>query len=72
MITAIVRFRLPASIDAAKAAELFQGSAPKYRDLQGLVRKYYLFDAENPPAAAAISGKAARRPSASTMPSGAR
>jgi hypothetical protein len=47
MITAIVRFKLPASIDAAKAAELFQGSAPKYRDLQGLVRKYYLFDAEN-------------------------
>ncbi len=47
MITAIVRFRLPASIDAARAAELFQGSAPKYRDLQGLVRKYYLFDAEN-------------------------
>jgi hypothetical protein len=47
MITAIVRFKLPANIDAAKAAELFQGSAPKYRDLQGLVRKYYLFDAEN-------------------------
>ena len=47
MITAIVRFKLPASIDAAKAAELFQGSAPKYRDLQGRVHKYYLFDAEN-------------------------
>jgi hypothetical protein len=47
MITAIVRFKLPASIDAAKAAELFQGSAPKYRDLKGLVRKYYLFDAES-------------------------
>jgi hypothetical protein len=47
MITAIVRFKLPTNIDAAKAAELFQGSAPKYRDLQGLVRKYYLFDAEN-------------------------
>ena len=47
MITAIVRFKLPANIDAARAAELFQGSAPKYRDLQGLVRKYYLFDAEN-------------------------
>jgi hypothetical protein len=29
MITAIVRFKLPADIDAAKAAELFQGSAPK-------------------------------------------
>jgi hypothetical protein len=47
MITAIVRFKLPANIDAAKAAELFQASAPKYRGLAGLVRKYYLFDAES-------------------------
>jgi hypothetical protein len=47
MITAIVRFGLPADIDAARAAELFQGSAPKYRGLKGLVRKYYLFDAES-------------------------
>jgi hypothetical protein len=47
MITAIVRFKLPANIDAAKAAELFRGSAPKYQGLQGLVRKYYLVDAES-------------------------
>ena len=47
MITAIVRFKLPATIDAAKAAELFQGSAPKYQGLPGLIRKYYLFDAES-------------------------
>lgn len=47
MITAIVRFKLPANIDAAKAAELFRGSAPKYRGLEGLVRKYYRFDAES-------------------------
>jgi hypothetical protein len=47
MITAIVRFKLPASIDAAKAAELFQGSAPKYQGLPGLVRKYYLFDEQS-------------------------
>jgi hypothetical protein len=47
MITAIVRFKLPASIDSAKAAELFQGSAPKYQGLAGLVRKYYLFDPES-------------------------
>jgi hypothetical protein len=44
MITAIVRFKLPTSIDAAKAAELFHGSASKYQGLDGLVRKYYLFD----------------------------
>ena len=72
MIPAIVRFKLPASIDASKAAELSSGSAPKSRDLPGLVRKYYLFDAEKPPAAAAISGKAARRPSVSTIPNGAK
>jgi hypothetical protein len=47
MITAIVRFKLPANIDAGKAAELFKGSAPKYQGLKGLVRKYYLFDAES-------------------------
>ena len=47
MITAIVRFKLPANIDSAKAAELFKGSAPKYEGLKGLVRKYYLLDAES-------------------------
>ena len=46
MITAIVNFKLPADIDAKKAAELFKGSAAKYRGLKGLVRKYYLFDDE--------------------------
>lgn len=44
MITAIVNFKLPAEIDARKAAELFMSSTPKYRGLKGLVRKYYLFD----------------------------
>jgi hypothetical protein len=44
MITAIVNFKLPADIDSRKAAELFRGSAPKYRGMKGLVRKYYLFD----------------------------
>jgi len=47
MITAIVHFKLPATIDAAKATELFEGSAPKYRGIPGLIRKYYLFDAES-------------------------
>ncbi len=47
MITTIVRFKLPATINSAKAAELFAGSAPKYQSLPGLIRKYYLFDAES-------------------------
>lgn len=45
MITAIVRFKLPASVTLADAEQLFRGSAPKYVGLAGLVRKYYLFDA---------------------------
>ena len=47
MITAIVNFRLPPEIDGDKAADLFKSSAPKYRGLKGLVRKYYLFDDKN-------------------------
>ncbi len=46
MITAIVNFKLPDGIDSKKAAELFKDSAPKYRVMKGLVRKYYLFDGE--------------------------
>jgi hypothetical protein len=43
MITAIVNFPLPGDVDVAKAQELFEGSAPNYKGLAGLVRKYYLF-----------------------------
>jgi len=45
MITAIVRFKLPATVTLADAERMFQGSVPKYQGLAGLVRKYYLFDA---------------------------
>jgi hypothetical protein len=41
MITAIVEFRLPQAISLAQAKETFLGTAPKYRDLPGLIRKYY-------------------------------
>lgn len=44
MITAIVRFKLPPTVKLQDAAELFKGSAPKYRALPGLVRKYYLYN----------------------------
>ena len=43
MITAIVNFKLPAIVNRKDAQKLFEGSAPKYRNLPGLVRKYYLF-----------------------------
>ena len=42
MITAVVQIRLdkPLSLDGAR--EVFSGTAPRYRDVQGLIRKYYL------------------------------
>ena len=46
MITAIVNFPLAAGTTSAQAKALFEGSAPKYKGLNGLIRKYYLFDPE--------------------------
>ena len=42
MITALVEFRLPSPISLEEATRRFEESAPKYRNLAGLVRKYYL------------------------------
>ena len=42
MITAIVRFKLPADVSLADAKALFLGSTPKFQGLPGLLRKYYL------------------------------
>jgi hypothetical protein len=42
MITALVQFRLPQPVTREKAKEVFLGSAPKYREVPGLVRKYYV------------------------------
>jgi hypothetical protein len=42
MITAIVQFQLPAPISLAEATRRFESSAPKYQNLPGLIRKYYI------------------------------
>jgi hypothetical protein len=42
MITALVQFRLPQPITREKAREVFSSTAPKYREVQGLIRKYYV------------------------------
>ena len=42
MITAIVQFKLPSPVTRERAQELFSGTAPRYRDTPGLIRKYYL------------------------------
>lgn len=42
MMTAIVQFKLPDPVSRDRAQELFMGTAPKYREAPGLIRKYYL------------------------------
>ncbi len=42
MITALVQFRLPQPISVAEARAIFSGTAPRYREIPGLIRKYYL------------------------------
>ena len=46
MITAIVQFRLPAPLSRDRAKKLFLDSAPKYREVKGLIRKYYLLSTD--------------------------
>lgn len=41
MITALVQFQLPQRITREKAREIFSSTAPKYREIHGLIRKYY-------------------------------
>ncbi len=41
MITVIVEFKLPQPISIQQARETFLSTAPKYRGLAGLIRKYY-------------------------------
>lgn len=42
MITALVQFKLPQPLTREKAREIFSGTAPKYREIRGLIRKYYV------------------------------
>ena len=43
MITAVVRFPLPQGTTRDEAKALFEKSAPNYRGVPGLIRKYYLY-----------------------------
>ena len=42
MITALVQIKLPEPMAKDKAQDVFAGTAPKYREVKGLIRKYYL------------------------------
>lgn len=52
MITALVQFKLPQPISREKVQEIFLSTAPKYREVPGLLRKYYLLsmDGQKQPA----------------------
>ena len=42
MITTVVQFDLPTPLSLEEATRRFESSAPKYRQLAGLIRKYYI------------------------------
>lgn len=42
MITTLVEFKLPQPISREQARATFLSTAPKYQDLPGLIRKYYV------------------------------
>ena len=44
MITAVVQFKLTDGTSLEDATAIFQSTAPRYRGMTGLMRKYYLFD----------------------------
>src|SRR5258707_3386636 len=42
MITTLVQFQLSSPIALAEATRRFEETAPKYKNLPGLIRKYYI------------------------------
>jgi hypothetical protein len=42
MITVIAQFKLPQTITRERARETFLSTAPKYKGVPGLIRKYYI------------------------------
>lgn len=44
MITAMVLFKMAEGTTFVQAKALFESTAPRYLDVAGLIRKYYLFD----------------------------
>jgi hypothetical protein len=46
MITALIQFKLPKPVTRAQAREIFLSTAPKYREVDGLIRKYYVLSTD--------------------------
>jgi len=57
MITALVQFKLPQPMTTDKAQSVFAETAPKYREVKGLVRKYYLLSEDGETAGGAYLWK---------------
>ena len=47
MITVIVEFKLPQPMSVEQARETFLSTAPKYRGMPGLIRKYYFLSEDS-------------------------
>lgn len=47
MITTLVQFDFPPGTTVAEAAELFKQTAPEFRTMPGLIRKYCLFGGDS-------------------------
>ena len=46
MITVMVQFQLPRTVPIERAREAAVGTAPRYRGVPGLIRKYYTLSAD--------------------------
>jgi hypothetical protein len=46
MITVITEFKLPEGTSRERALEIFKASVPRYAGFPGLIRKYYLYGAD--------------------------
>jgi hypothetical protein len=44
MITVVAKMQLPTNTTLEAATNIFSSTAPRYKNSQGLIRKYYIFD----------------------------
>ena len=71
MITTLVQFQLPTAITLEEATRRFEASAPKYQNLAGLIRKYYIRSEDGRIAGGIYLWDRGARPSASMTANGA-
>ena len=72
MIVTIVTFNLPQPATLAEITKTFQGTAPKYQGIPGLLRKNYFMSEDGRRAGGIYVWARAPMPSASTPPNGRR